>query len=257
MRAVDKRNGRRVLKRDDLPLVIGNFALNGDHDANTVTLSLPGKTFTFQLTNEPLPPLAEPPAPPKPGFLGGLGGAIRALAGSARLGRSTAGCCRAASAETQMARPTMTNDRAAMPNRFRHVLLAVARRARAGCRHAALGLGRSAGSAHGEVITRGLDWVASTQSRLGHWSANDGRYPTSMTALAGVALLAEGSTTTQGRYAKQIRLAVDYLISRSRPNGLIGDPVSDDRYTYGHGYSMLFLSQVLGEEEDVRRGARS
>jgi hypothetical protein len=43
------------------------------------------------------------------------------------------------------------------------------------------------------------------------------------------------------------------LVSRSRPNGLIGDPKGDDRYTYGHGFSMLFLSQVLGEEEDERR----
>jgi hypothetical protein len=46
---------------------------------------------------------------------------------------------------------------------------------------------------------------------------------------------------------------VDYLVGRSRPNGLIGDPDGDDRYTYGHGFSMLFLSQVLGEEEDARR----
>jgi len=104
-----------------------------------------------------------------------------------------------------------------------------------------------------EVVSRGLDWIASSQSRLGHWSANEGRYPTSMTALAGVALLAEGSTTTQGRYARNIRLAVDYLLSHCRPNGLIGDPLKDDRYTYGHGYSMLFLSQVLGEEEDSSR----
>lgn len=103
------------------------------------------------------------------------------------------------------------------------------------------------------LVTRGLDWVASTQSRLGHWTANEGRYPTAMTALAGVALLSEGSTTTQGKYAKNIRLAVDYILSRSRPNGLIGDPGRDDRYTYGHGYSMLFLSQVLGEEEDESR----
>ncbi len=104
-----------------------------------------------------------------------------------------------------------------------------------------------------ETVNRALEWVASTQSRLGHWSANDGRYPTAMTALAGTALLSEGSTTTQGKYAKNIRLAVDYLLSRSRPNGLIGDPTRDDRYTYGHGYSMLFLSQVLGEEEDESR----
>jgi hypothetical protein len=103
------------------------------------------------------------------------------------------------------------------------------------------------------LVSRGLDWIGSTQSRLGHWSANDGRYPTAMTALAGMALLSEGSTTTQGKYSKNIRMAVDYLVSRSRANGLIGDPTRDDRYTYGHGYSMLFLSQVLGEEEDESR----
>jgi hypothetical protein len=103
------------------------------------------------------------------------------------------------------------------------------------------------------AVERGLEWIARTQSRLGHWSANDSRYPTAMTALAGVALLCDGSTTTQGRFAPQIQRAVDYLVSRSRSNGLIGDPTRDDRYTYGHGYSLLFLSQVLGEEEDEDR----
>ena len=102
-------------------------------------------------------------------------------------------------------------------------------------------------------IERGLEWVAGSQSRLGHWTANNGQYPTAMTALAGIALLAEGSTTTQGKYAENIRRAVDYLVSRSRSNGLIGDPVRDNRYTYGHGFSLLFLSQVLGEEEDLDR----
>jgi len=104
-----------------------------------------------------------------------------------------------------------------------------------------------------EAITGGLDWLVATQSRRGSWAANEGRYPTAMTALAGTALLLEGSTPTQGRYADAISRGVDYLISRSRPNGLIGDPKTDDRYTYGHGFSMLFLSQVLGEEEDARR----
>ena len=103
------------------------------------------------------------------------------------------------------------------------------------------------------VVTRGLDWLVQKQSRRGSWAANEGRYPTAMTALAGTAMLMEGSTTTQGRYAEPIRQAVDYLVSRSRANGLIGDPKGDDRYTYGHGFSMLFLSQVIGEEEDERR----
>ena len=106
------------------------------------------------------------------------------------------------------------------------------------------------------VVDRGLDWLAARQSRLGNWSARDGKYTTAITALAGTALLAEGSTTTQGKYAPQIRRTVDYLLSRSRANGLIGDPGRDDRYTYGHGFSMLFLSQVLGEEEDLDRRER-
>jgi hypothetical protein len=103
------------------------------------------------------------------------------------------------------------------------------------------------------AIRSGMDWVAKTQSSRGNWAG--GNYPTAMTALAGTALLASGSTTTQGPYSKQITRAVDYLISRSRTNGLIGDPFSDNRYTYGHGFSMLFLSQVLGEEEDAERRA--
>ena len=103
------------------------------------------------------------------------------------------------------------------------------------------------------AVDRGLEWLAARQSAQGHWTANEGNYPTAMTALAGMALLGEGSTTTQGKYSKNIRGAVDYLISRSRRNGLIGDPQNDDRYTYGHGYAMMFLSQVLGEEEDDER----
>ncbi len=104
------------------------------------------------------------------------------------------------------------------------------------------------------AVDRGLQWLAARQnSRQGYWSGNGGKYPTAMTALAGNALLCEGSTTTQGKYARNIQLAVDYLTARSRTNGLIGDPLRDERYTYGHGFAMLFLSQVLGEEEDAER----
>ena len=102
------------------------------------------------------------------------------------------------------------------------------------------------------TISRGLDWLASRQSRLGHWATPDGRYPTAVSALAATALLCEGSTTNEGKYSSNIRRAVDFLVNRARPNGLIGDR-DDDRYTYGHGFSMLFLSQVLGEEEDTDR----
>ncbi|NBU41821.1 MAG: hypothetical protein EBS51_13685 [Planctomycetia bacterium] len=117
----------------------------------------------------------------------------------------------------------------------------------------AVGTARAGDPRVDSAVVRGLDWLVAKQSRRGSWTANESRYPTAMTALAGTAMLMEGSTPTQGRYAEPIRRAVDYLVGRSRPNGLIGDPKNDDRYTYGHGFAMLFLSQLLGEEEDERR----
>jgi len=98
-----------------------------------------------------------------------------------------------------------------------------------------------------QAVARGLDYLAREQRRQGYWEANGGQYRVAMTALAGNALLCEGSTATRGKYARNIRLAVNYLLEMSRPNGLIG--YQDDlHYMYGHGFSMLFLSQVYGEE---------
>ena len=105
-----------------------------------------------------------------------------------------------------------------------------------------------------KAVTRALDYLAREQRRQGYWEANNGQYKVAMTALAGTALLCEGSTTTRGKYASNISLAVDYLLDMSQPNGLIGYK-EDYRYTYGHGFSMVFLSQVFGEEEDAERRA--
>ena len=109
-------------------------------------------------------------------------------------------------------------------------------------------------------VTQALDWLAREQRKQGYWEANGGQYRVAMTALCGNALLCEGSTTTRGKYAKNIRSAVDWLLELSeqnvdasrKPTGLIGYK-NDYHYTYGHGFSMLFLSQVFGEEEDADR----
>ena len=103
-----------------------------------------------------------------------------------------------------------------------------------------------------DTVRRGLDFLSAQQSRQGSWEATGGQYRVAMTALAGTALLAEGSTATTGRYAENISNATDYLLAMSRPNGLIGHR-GDFHYTYGHGFSMVFLSQVFGEEADVGR----
>lgn len=107
-----------------------------------------------------------------------------------------------------------------------------------------------------EVVQRGLDWVANAQHRDGHWDANGGQYPTTMTALGGMVLLMEGSTLREGKYADRLRRSVDWLLDRAQPSGLIGNPnnpTESSRYMYGHGFSMLFLASVYGDEEDERR----
>jgi hypothetical protein len=107
-----------------------------------------------------------------------------------------------------------------------------------------------------KVIDKGLEWIAKSQYRDGHWDANGGQYPTTMTSLAGMSLLMEGSTMREGKYSERIRKAVDWLVDRSQRNGLIGNPNNPSeasRYMYGHGFSMLFLASVYGEEEDADR----
>jgi hypothetical protein len=104
-----------------------------------------------------------------------------------------------------------------------------------------------------KAADRALDFLAREQRRQGYWEANGGQYRVAMTALSANAMLCEGSTTTRGKYAKNVRAAVDYLIEMSNSEtGLIGYK-NDYHYTYGHGFSMLFLSQVFGEEEDADR----
>ncbi|MFK7817233.1 MAG: prenyltransferase/squalene oxidase repeat-containing protein [Planctomycetaceae bacterium] len=102
-----------------------------------------------------------------------------------------------------------------------------------------------------QAVTKGLDYLAREQQESqGYWEANGGQYRVAMTALAGLAMLAEGSTPNEGKYATNVRKALDYILEMSRENGLIGFK-DDYHYTYGHGFSMLFLSQVYGEEDDV------
>jgi len=111
-------------------------------------------------------------------------------------------------------------------------------------------------------ITKGLDWLAKNQQKDGHWAANGDQHPAAMTGLAGLAMLMEGSTVRDGKYASNIRKAVDWCMDRSQKgnrNGLIGNPdhpSEQGRYMYGHGFAMLFLGSAYGEEDDRDRRER-
>jgi hypothetical protein len=118
------------------------------------------------------------------------------------------------------------------------------------------------------------------QARDGHWEAEGRCYSTSMTARAGLALLMEGSTPQRGRYREQIRKAVDCLVEHAHKDGLLcltnlpGEaldsakadqpvpnrprfqpfgPAEAKGYMEGHGFAMLFLASVYGQEANGDR----
>jgi Prenyltransferase and squalene oxidase repeat len=106
-----------------------------------------------------------------------------------------------------------------------------------------------------ESIEKGLEWLKKTQAQDGHWEAQGGQYPTTMTALSGMCFLMEGSTLKEGKYSEQVRKAMDWFLApnRQQASGLLGDirnPTESSRYMYGHGFATMFLASVYGEEED-------
>jgi hypothetical protein len=110
------------------------------------------------------------------------------------------------------------------------------------------------------TVAKGLQYLAKQQFKDGHWGANGDQYPVSMTGLAGIAMLMEGSTVREGKYSKEIRKAADWLMERSMKgnnrDGLIGNPdhpTETGRYMYGHGFATLFLAMTYGDEEDRER----
>ena len=113
-----------------------------------------------------------------------------------------------------------------------------------------------------DQIRKGLDWLAKNQQKDGHWAANGDHHPVAMTGLAGLAMLMEGSTVRDGKYATNIRKAVEWIMDRSQKgnrNGLLGNPdhpSETGRYMYGHGFGLLFLASVYGDEEDRDRRDR-
>jgi prenyltransferase beta subunit len=106
-----------------------------------------------------------------------------------------------------------------------------------------------------QAIKKALDYLASTQTENGNWNgtADAVQYPTVMASLAGMAFLAHGDTPSRGPYAQNIRRVEDFIIGNARPSGIITSPAEEQsRSMYGHGFSLLFLSEVYGMETDTR-----
>jgi len=109
------------------------------------------------------------------------------------------------------------------------------------------------------AIGRGLQWMSRNQAADGSWrnAGGYGNYPAAMTGLGGMAFIASGSTPTRGRFWREVRESVDFLLKQADPTtGLISLPVEEGRSMYGHGFATLYLASVFGMEEDLRKQER-
>lgn len=97
------------------------------------------------------------------------------------------------------------------------------------------------------TIDRGLDYLATHQHEDGSFGSGQLRGNTAVTALTGMAFLAQGSTPGRGKYGKQLNRIIDYLLKHSEQDGLIINREATTRGSmYEQGFAVLFLSECHG-----------
>ena len=110
-----------------------------------------------------------------------------------------------------------------------------------------------------KAIDRGLKYLVKNQVKTGRYRgamATSGVASGVATAsLAGLALMCGGFAPGMGPYGKAIDMATEYVLSHVRDSGYIAHTDQGARENmYGHGFSMLFLSQAYGMTKNSKIG---
>jgi hypothetical protein len=100
------------------------------------------------------------------------------------------------------------------------------------------------------AIERGLEYLAAQQAKDGSWSLN--RAPTrtggsghvGITALAGIAMMANGNVPGRGKYGENVLEAAEFIVKHcDKTTGYIN---AGNSRMYSHGFATLFLAEVYG-----------
>lgn len=104
-----------------------------------------------------------------------------------------------------------------------------------------------------DAIKRGLEWLAKVQKADGSFGSDVGSYAggdvPGIVGIAGLAFMADGNMPDEGPYGRQVAKALEYVLKRTEPSGLIGGG-----QMYGHGFGTLFLAEAYGttQRQDVK-----
>lgn len=101
-----------------------------------------------------------------------------------------------------------------------------------------------------EAVDAGLRYLAGRQVDRGadKGAFGNGGYQGSVgiCGLAGLAFLSEGSTPDVGRFGKSVDGCCDFVLRHVSPSGYIARTENAVGNMYGHGFALLFLTQVYG-----------
>jgi hypothetical protein len=96
-----------------------------------------------------------------------------------------------------------------------------------------------------DAVNRGMAYLVTEQGPDGSFGSGRFGKNVAVSALACLALMADGNTPSRGEYAKQVAKGLEFILASSTETGLIaGD--STNGPMYGHGFAALFLGEVYG-----------
>ena len=91
------------------------------------------------------------------------------------------------------------------------------------------------------ALERGLTWLAKNQGADGNWGSTD----LGLVSMGALAFMSAGHAPGRGKYGRELERALDFVVSRARPSGLlnISNPQRD---MYNHGLATFVLGQAHG-----------
>lgn len=102
------------------------------------------------------------------------------------------------------------------------------------------------------AVGRGLDYLARVQNEDGSFPHNYGR-SVGIPALAGMAFLSRGHLPTEGPYAENINLCIDWIVRHQNEQGVLDNGDAGHGPMYAHNIATLFLSEVSGMVDPERQ----
>jgi hypothetical protein len=102
------------------------------------------------------------------------------------------------------------------------------------------------------AVDKALAWLAKNQKADGTWPQGGGA-STAVPALAAKAFLSRGHVPGQGPYGDHINKAIDYVLEKQQPDGLLSANAYGNASMYEHGICCAMLGEAFGMVDDARK----